>query len=93
MVHIGPTEAPPEADTKAAKVDKNPVFTSKSVPLLCALKITSAGPWYLAILRYFFTIIITVAVIKRKIKGATLKHKPPTSKRHEPKLVLKLEAF
>ena len=39
-----PTDAPPLADTNAAKVDKKPVFGSSCSEGLCALKITSAGP-------------------------------------------------
>ena len=53
-----PTDAPPLADTKAEKVDKKPVLVSSWLLGLWALKITSAGPWYLVISRTFFTRMI-----------------------------------
>ena len=68
-----PTDAPPLADTKAEKVDKNPVLESRSCDGLCALSITSAGPWYLLIFSVLFTKIINKAEASKNSSGWTLK--------------------
>lgn len=88
-----PTEAPPLAETKAEKVDENPVFASSSCDGLWALSMTSAGPWYLEIFKVFFTRIIKNAQIIKNINGWTLKHNPPKSKIQELYSFLQEETF
>ena len=68
-----PTDAPPLADTKAEKVDKNPVLGSSSCDGLCALSITSAGPWYLSIFNVLLTKIIKAAQVIKNKRGWILK--------------------
>ena len=78
-----PTDAPPLAEIKAEKVDRKPVLTSNSVVGLCALKMTSAGPWYLEIFSNLFTKIIVIAAAIRKTSGVALKQRPDNSNKQE----------
>ena len=88
-----PTDAPPPADIKAENVDRKPVLISNSVVGLCALNMTSAGPWYLDILSNFFNIIIVMAATVRKTSGVTLKQRPDNSIKQELLFDLKREIF
>ena len=76
-----PTDAPPLADTKAEKVDKNPVLGSRSCEGECALSITSAGPWYLSIFNVLLTKIINTAQASKNNIGCPLKQTVPISKK------------
>ena len=88
-----PTDAPPLADTKAEKVDKNPVLGSRSCDGLCALSITSAGPWYLSIFSVLFTKIINTAEASKNSSGWTLKQIFPKSNKQLPNWSLQLEMY
>ena len=88
-----PTDAPPLADTKAEKVDKNPVLGSRSCDGLCALSITSAGPWYLSIFSVLFTKIINTAQANKNSSGWTLKQIFPKLNKQLPNWSRQLEMY
>ena len=77
-----PTDAPPLAEMKAENVDKKPVLASSSLVGLCALKITSAGPWYREIFNILFTNNIVIAAKNKKAMGVKLKQKVDISSKH-----------
>ena len=88
-----PTDAPPLAEINAENVERSPVFTSNSEVGLWALKITSAGPWYLEMFSNLFTKIIVMAAKARKTSGIGLKQYPDNSNKQELLINLKFEIF